>query len=99
MNQDEHKIFIGAIMNLSKKSKVALFLLMITTSACFAQNWKSFVKGVEGRVGGKNNPQTKEQTKTNKTTESADTKKRPQNSQIIRKCKNGPSTLQRPKSR
>ncbi|MDO5767423.1 MAG: hypothetical protein Q4P83_07420 [Spirochaetales bacterium] len=47
-------------MNLSKKSKVALFLLMITTSACFAQNWKSFVKGVEGRVGGKNNPQTKE---------------------------------------
>ena len=62
-------------MNLSKKSKVALFLLMITTSACFAQNWKSFVKGVEGRVGGKNNPQTKEQTKTNKTTESADTKK------------------------
>ena len=36
---------------------------------------KSFVKGVEGRVGGKNNPQTKEQTKTNKTTESADTKK------------------------
>ena len=73
MNQDEHKIFIGAIMNLSKKSKVALFLLMITTSACFAQNWKSFVKGIEGRVGGKNNPQTKEQT--NKTTESADTKK------------------------
>ena len=60
-------------MNLSKKSKVMLFLLMITTSACFAQNWKSFVKGVEGRVGGKNNPQTKEQT--NKTTESADTKK------------------------
>ena len=40
-------------MNLSKKSKVMLFLLMITTSACFAQNWKSFVKGVEGRVGGK----------------------------------------------
>ena len=75
MNKDKHKIFIGAIMNLSKKSKVALFLLMITTSACFAQNWKSFVKGVEGRVGGKNNPQTKEQTKTNKTTESADTKK------------------------
>ena len=62
-------------MNLSKKSKVALFLLMITTSACFAQNWKGFVKGIEGRVGGKNNPQTKEQTKTNKTTESADTKK------------------------
>ena len=62
-------------MNLSKKSKVAMFLLMITTSACFAQNWKSFVKGVEGRVGGKNNPQTKAQTKTNKTTESADTKK------------------------
>ena len=60
-------------MNLSKKSKVMLFLLMITTSACFAQNWKGFVKGVEGRVGGKNNPQTKEQT--NKTTEPADTKK------------------------
>ena len=75
MDKDKHKIFIGAIMNLSKKSKVALFLLMITTSACFAQNWKSFVKGVEGRVGGKNNPQTKEQTKTNKTTESTDTKK------------------------
>ena len=75
MNQDEHKIFIGVIMNLSKKSKVALFLLMITTSACFAQNWKSFVKGVEDRIGEKNNPQTKEQTKTNKTTESADTKK------------------------
>ena len=75
MNQDEHKIFIGVIMNLSKKSKVALFLLMITTSACFAQNWKSFVKGVEGRVGGKNDPQTKEQTKTNNTTEPADTKK------------------------
>ena len=48
---------------------------MITTSACFAQNWKSFVKGVEDRIGEKNNPQTKEQTKTNKTTESADTKK------------------------
>ena len=62
-------------MNLSKKSKIMLFLLMLTTSACFAQNWKSFVKGVEGRVGGKNDPQTKEQTKTNKTTESADTKK------------------------
>lgn len=62
-------------MNLSKKSKIMLFLLMITTSACFAQNWKSFVKGVEGRVGEKNAPQTKEQTKTNKTTESADTKK------------------------
>ena len=62
-------------MNLSKKSKVMLFLLMITTSACFAQNWKSFVKGVESRVGEKNAPQTKEQTKTNKTTESADTKK------------------------
>lgn len=62
-------------MNLSKKSKVALFLLMITTSAFFAQNWKSFVKGVESRVGEKNAPQTKEQTKTNKTTESADTKK------------------------
>ena len=75
MNQDEHKIFIGAIMNLSKKSKVALFLLMITTSACFAQNWKSFVKGVEDRIGGKNNPQTKEQTKTNETTESVATKK------------------------
>lgn len=59
-------------MNLSKKSKVAMFLLMITTSACFAQNWKSFVKGVESRVGEKNAPQTKEQTKT---TESADTKK------------------------
>ena len=52
----------------------ALLLLMITTSACFAQNWKSFVKGVEDRIGGKNNPQTKEQTKTNETTESADTK-------------------------
>lgn len=62
-------------MNLSKKSKVALFLLMITTSAFFAQNWKSFVKGVESRVGEKNAPQTKEQTKTNKTTESTDTKK------------------------
>lgn len=59
-------------MNLSKKSKIMLFLLMITTSACFAQNWKSFVKGVESRVGEKNAPQTKEQTKT---TESADTKK------------------------
>ena len=62
-------------MNLSKKSKVALFLLMITTSACFVQNWKSFIKGVEDKIGGKNNTQTKEQTKTNKTTESADTKK------------------------
>ena len=74
MNRDEHKIFIGVIMNLSKKSKVALFLLMITTSACFVQNWKSFIKGVEDKIGGKNNTQTKEQTKTNKTTESADTK-------------------------
>ena len=55
-------------MNLSKKSKVMLFLLMITTSACFAQNWKSFVKGVESRVGEKNAPQTKEQTKTKKMT-------------------------------
>ena len=62
-------------MNLSKKSKVALFLLMITTFACFAQNWKSFAKGIEGRVGGKNTSQTNEQTKSNKTTESADTKK------------------------
>lgn len=62
-------------MNLSKKSKIMLFLLMITTSSCFAQNWKSFVKGVESRVGEKNAPQTKEQTKTNKTTESTDTKK------------------------
>lgn len=75
MDKDKHKIFIGVIMNLSKKSKVTLFLLMITTSACFAQNWKSFVKGVEGRVGGKTTTQPKEQTKTNKTTESADTKK------------------------
>ena len=47
---------------------------MITTSACFVQNWKSFIKGVEDKIGGKNNTQTKEQTKTNKTTESADTK-------------------------
>lgn len=44
-------------MKLSRKSKVVLVLLMVAASACFAQKWKSLVKGIEGRVGGKNNSQ------------------------------------------
>lgn len=44
-------------MKLSRKSKVLLVLLMVAASTCFAQKWKSLVKGIEGRVGGKNNSQ------------------------------------------
>lgn len=44
-------------MKLSRKSKVVLVLLMVAASACFAQKWKGLVKGIEGRVGGKNNSQ------------------------------------------
>lgn len=42
-------------MCLSKKSKIALILIMITASACFAQKWKGIVKGIESRTGGNNN--------------------------------------------
>ena len=34
-------------MKLSRKSKVVLVLLMVAASACFAQKWKSLVKGIE----------------------------------------------------
>ena len=44
-------------MKLSRKSKVVLVLLMVAASTCFAQKWKGIVKGIEGRVGGKNNSQ------------------------------------------
>ena len=44
-------------MCLSKKSKIALILIMITASACFAQKWKGIVKGIESRTGGNNNSQ------------------------------------------
>lgn len=49
--------FSEIIMCLSKKSKTALILIMITASACFAQKWKGIVKGIEGRTGGNNNSQ------------------------------------------
>ena len=54
-------MFLGVIMNLSRKSKIALAVLavlMLTASACFAQKWKGIVKGIEGRVGGNGSSQT-----------------------------------------
>lgn len=48
----------GENMKLSRKSKVAVVLLMIASSACFSQKWKGIVKGIEGRVGGKNSSQS-----------------------------------------
>lgn len=53
----QSNIFSEIIMCLSKKSKTALILIMITASACFAQKWKGIVKGIEGRTGGNNNSQ------------------------------------------
>ena len=53
----QYNIFSEFIMCLSKKSKTALILIMITASACFAQKWKGIVKGIEGRTGGNNNSQ------------------------------------------
>lgn len=47
-------------MKLSRKSKIAVVLLMIASSACFSQKWKGIVKGIEGRVGGKNSSQSTE---------------------------------------
>lgn len=44
-------------MKLSRKSKIVLVLLMVAASTCFAQKWKGIVKGIEGRVGGKNGSQ------------------------------------------
>ena len=82
-------------MCLSKKSKIALILIMITASACFAQKWKGIVKGIESRTGGNNNSQA---------IEKMNRKKRPmprkilQNSQTILKSRKKPLTLQRPKS-
>lgn len=55
----------AAIMNLSKKSRIVLVLLMAASSACFAQKWKGIVKGIEGRVGGNNNPQAAQETEEN----------------------------------
>lgn len=54
---NQSNIFSEIIMCLSKKSKIALILIMITASACFAQKWKGIVKGIEGRTGGNNNSQ------------------------------------------
>lgn len=48
----------GENMKLSRKSKIAVVLLMIASSACFSQKWKGIVKGIEGRVGGKNSSQS-----------------------------------------
>ena len=53
----QSNIFSEIIMCLSKKSKIALILIMITASACFAQKWKGIVKGIESRTGGNNNSQ------------------------------------------
>ena len=60
-------------MCLSKKSKVVLILLMVAATSCFAQKWKSLVNGIEGRVGGKNNSQTTEQTQAIEQTEPTET--------------------------
>ena len=68
-------MFLGVIMNVSKKSKVVIVALMVAVSSCFAQKWKGLVKGIEGRVGGKNNSQTTEQTQAIETTEQNNTKK------------------------
>ena len=82
------------------EDSVGVRVLSVTPGETY--NWNLYHRGRSGQeimaliIG---NKQENEPLKTNKTTESADTKKRPQNSQIIRKCKNGPSTLQRPKSR
>lgn len=54
---NQSNIFSEIIMCLSKKSKIALILIMITASACFAQKWKGIVKGIESRTGGNNNSQ------------------------------------------
>lgn len=54
---NQSNIFSELIMCLSKKSKIALILIMITASACFAQKWKGIVKGIESRTGGNNNSQ------------------------------------------
>lgn len=62
-------------MYLSKKSKVVLVALMVAASSCFAQKWKSLVNGIEGRVGGKNNSQTTEQTQAIEQTETNNAKK------------------------
>jgi len=45
-------------MKLSRKSKLVVVLLMIASSACFSQKWEGIVKGIEGRVGGKNSSQS-----------------------------------------
>lgn len=54
---NQSNIFSELIMCLSKKSKIALILIMITASACFAQKWKGIVKGIESRTSGNNNSQ------------------------------------------
>lgn len=56
-NVKKSNIFSEIIMCLSKKSKIALILIMITASACFAQKWKGIVKGIESRTGGNSNSQ------------------------------------------
>lgn len=59
------KLTIGVIMKLSKKSRITLLLLMAATSVCFAQKWKSVVKGT-GKSGSQTAQQA-EQTETGKT--------------------------------
>ena len=87
-NRDVKKsnIFSEIIMCLSKKSKIALILIMITASACFAQKWKGIVKGIESRTGGNNNSQAIEKNEPKETNNAKkNTAKLSNNPQVHRK--------------
>lgn len=79
----QSNIFSELIMCLSKKSKIALILIMITASACFAQKWK----GIEGRTGGNNNSQAIEKNEPKETSNAKkNTAKLSNNPQVQKKA-------------